>query len=353
MNRHMTPVAVTGTEEFTTLDTPIPEVTANTVLVQVAYCGICGSDIPRYFAGAVHSFPQVLGHEFSGVVVEVGAHVTTTQPGDRVVVAPLVPCHECPQCVSGNPSLCPHYSFIGSRQPGAFSEFVLVPAINVVPVANLDLDIAALVEPLTVALHALDKAPVDPKQSLAILGSGVIGLLTLISARYRGFENITVTDIDSAALEVAKNFGASAVINPQDTDVDAHFATHGLAHIVIETAGAPSSRSQALSVAEKHGTVVFIGTPTSDWVQNPPTFEHILRKELTLKGSWMSYSAPFPGKEWKEAIEILQSLGAQARDIISHVFELNDAAAGFETIRDSRIHRLKVMYRVAPPKEQP
>lgn len=350
MDKNMTSVAVTGVAEFTTCRTPIPQVTADTVLIQVAYCGICGSDIPRYFSGGVHSFPQVLGHEFSGVVAAIGENVTNIKQGDHVTVAPLVPCHECEQCRSGNPSLCPEYSFIGSRQPGAFAEFVLVPAANVVAVTNLDLEIAALVEPMTVALHALNKATVEHHHPIAILGSGVIGLLTLIAARNRGFSNITVTDIDTHALDIATQFGATAVINPLKTDVTAYFSDHGYAHLVLETAGAASSRNQALSIAAKNGTVVFIGTPTTDWVQNPVTFEQILRKELTLKGSWMSYSSPFPGSEWTEAIEILSALGPQAHEIISHVFDLSEAATGFAVIDNTKIHRLKIMFRVNPPK---
>ena len=350
MVKNMTSVAVTGVAEFTTCRTPIPQVTANTVLIQVAYCGICGSDIPRYFSGGVHSFPQVLGHEFSGVVAAVGKNVTNIKQGDHVTVAPLVPCHECEQCRLGNPSLCPDYSFIGSRQPGAFAEFVLVPAANVVAATNLDLKIAALVEPMTVALHALNKATVAHHKPIAILGSGVIGLLTLIAAHNRGFSNITVTDIDTHALDIATQFGATAVVNPLKTDMDDHFSRHGYAHLVLETAGAASSRSQALSIAAKTGTVVFIGTPTTDWTQTPTTFERILRKELTLKGSWMSYSSPFPGSEWTEAIDILQALGPQAHKIISHVFDLSEAAAGFTVIRNPDSHRLKVMFQINPPK---
>ena len=110
-----------------------PEVTEGKVLVKVKYTGICGSDVPRVNGDACHFFPNVLGHEFSGVVAEVGEGVTNVKPGDRVAGLPLVPCMKCPDCLKGDYSLCKNYSFIGSRQFGSFAEYALVPAMNVVP----------------------------------------------------------------------------------------------------------------------------------------------------------------------------------------------------------------------------
>ena len=106
------------------------------VLVRVAYCGVCGSDVPRVWMGTAHSYPIVLGHEFSGEVVEVGDGADDALVGQRVVGVPLVPCHECSDCAAGDFSLCKHYSFIGSRRPGAFAEYVAVPAQNVFPLPD-------------------------------------------------------------------------------------------------------------------------------------------------------------------------------------------------------------------------
>ena len=114
-----------------------PKVTPNTVKIRVKACGICGSDIPRAMARGAHSYPIVLGHEFSGIVNDIGRDVTSVKAGDHVVVAPLIPCHKCDDCKKGNYSLCKHYSFIGSRQQGANADYIVVPEQNVVKIKIL------------------------------------------------------------------------------------------------------------------------------------------------------------------------------------------------------------------------
>lgn len=340
-------VAVTGKQQLSVAPTAVPECGASDALIRVAYCGICGSDVPRYFDGAVHAFPQVLGHEFSGVVEAVGDTVTNVKPGDRVAVAPLVPCHTCTECRAGRPSLCPQYSFVGSRQQGALAEYVCVPAVNAVAVGDLSLKVAALVEPLTVAVHAVERVAFQPGQDAAVLGGGVIGLMTVIALRDKGARNITVIDINPWVLDMCKRFGATHTVDSSRADVAAHFAQIGAPALTVETAGAAATRKQSLEIATKGGAVVFVGTPTADLTLDPHTFEHILRKELTLRGSWMSYSAPFPGSEWSQAVRLLATAASDPEAIITHLFRLDEVAAGFAVMRSRQEHRLKVMFRVA------
>lgn len=343
----MTAVAVTGRESLSVATTPVPDCGPTDALIRVAYCGICGSDVPRYFDGAVHAYPQVLGHEFSGVVDAVGAEVTNVKPGDRVAVAPLVPCHTCSECQAGRPSLCPHYSFVGSRQQGALAEYVCVPAVNAVPVGDLNLKVAALVEPLTVALHAVERLPFEAGQDAAVLGGGVIGLMTVLALRDKGAKTITVVDINPWVLEMALRYGATHAVDATTDDAKAHFDTIGAPALTVETAGAAATRTLALQIAAKNGGVVFVGTPTTDLTLDPDTFEHILRKELHLRGSWMSYSAPFPGSEWTQAVRLLATAPGDPADIITHEFPLDQVADGFAVMRSRQEHRLKVMFRVA------
>lgn len=346
MSSTMKTVAVTGIQEVSVLPAPIPECGPTDALVRVAYCGICGSDVPRYFDGGVHSFPQVLGHEFSGVVESVGSEVTSVAPGDRVAVAPLVPCHDCAECLAGRPALCPRYSFIGSRQQGALAEYVRAPAVNVVPVGDLDLKVAALIEPLTVAIHGVERLPLEPGQDAAVLGGGVIGLMAVIALRAKGLRNITVVDINPWALEMSTKFGATHTVNVAEQDLAEHFATIGSPQVVVETAGASATRSQALTIAARNGSVVYIGTPTTDLILDPEVFEHILRKELLIRGSWMSYSAPFPGGEWTQAPQLLAGASGDPAELVSHIFSLDEVAEGFAVMRERDARRLKVMFRV-------
>lgn len=338
-------VAVTGPQELTLTETS-PVCAPDEVLVRVAYCGICGSDVPRYFDGAVHSFPQVLGHEFSGVVEAVGSAVTTARPGDRVAVAPLVPCHRCTECLAGRPALCPNYSFIGSRRQGALADLVAVPAVNLVPLGGLSLKTGALVEPFTVAIHGVERAEVVPGAPAAVLGGGVIGLLTVLALRDKGAGDITVVDVDPRNLEVARQFGAAHAVNARTDDVAAHFAASGAPVLTVETAGVPSTQRQALAITARRGTVVYVGTAHQELALDPGLFETILRHELTVRGSWMSYSAPFPGHEWTDAVRILGSGLVDPDVLVTHEVALEDAVRGFEAMRSRDEHRLKVMFRV-------
>lgn len=342
----MKAVAVTGTAELSTTRLPIPACGPDDVLVRVAYCGICGSDVPRYFNGAVHAYPQVLGHEFSGVIAAAGDRVTTVAVGDRVAVAPLIPCHECSECLAGRPSLCPRYSFVGSRQQGALAEFVCVPAINAVPVGDLDLKVAALIEPLTVALHGVERVDFVPGTDAAVLGGGVIGLMAVIALRDKGARNITVVDINPWVLAVAKQFGATHTVESGKDDPTALFAEIGQPALVIETAGSAPTRKLALSAAAKNGAIVYIGTPTTDLTLDIDTWELILRKELTIRGSWMSYSSPFPGQAWPTAARLLAECASDPAEIVTHLFGQDDVAAGFAVMRSGDRQRLKVMFQI-------
>ena len=152
----MRAAVVTANERVEYQEIPEPEVKKGYVKVKVRYSGICGSDIPRVLNHGVHFYPIVLGHEFSGDVVEVGEGVTKVKVGDRVSGAPLVPCMKCGDCQKGNYSLCKHYSFIGSREQGSNADYVVIPEQNAVPFdKSVPYDQAAMFEPSTVALHGL------------------------------------------------------------------------------------------------------------------------------------------------------------------------------------------------------
>lgn len=342
----MQALAVTGRRELSRRNESIPSCGPGQALVRVAYTGICGSDIPRYFDGTVHAYPQVLGHEFSGTVVALGPETDGATTGERVAVAPLVPCGDCDQCRIGRPSLCPRYSFIGSRQPGALAEYVLVPASNLVPIGTLGLREAALLEPMSVAVHGIDRVGTHNVRSAAVLGGGVIGLMSVITLRARGVSEITVVDLDDRVLDVARTLGATRVVNAARTDVASAFGEGRAPEVVIESAGSVPTRLQALDIAAKGGSIVFVGTPSAPLELDVRRFEQILRKELILAGSWMSYSSPFPGQEWEEARRLLEQAGDAVASLITHEFELQDAESGFAAMRESSSMRLKVLFRI-------
>ena len=341
----MLALQVHGAEDMpvVSIDRPTPK--ADEVLIEVAYCGICGSDFPRYFDGAVHSTPQTLGHEFSGVVVEVGEDVSGIGIGKRVAVAPLVPCGKCEMCEAGRLALCTSYSYIGSRQQGGLAEFVTVPARNVVALPDaVSLRDAALIEPLSVALHGIDRADLNGVSTAMVFGSGVIGLLTVTALKAKGIDHVIAVDVQPEKLELAQRLGADDVV--LGSEVENYIAQHGHPELSIETAGHPATQVQAVEFTANAGQVVFVGTCTRPVSFDPKQFERILRGELRLTGSWMSYSAPFPGSEWSDAVSMIADGSLNVSSLVSEEYELSDAGRVFDDVKQSGGSMLKVLYRI-------
>jgi len=280
-----------------------PAVKAGKVLIKVKYTGICGSDIPRVNGDACHFFPNVLGHEFSGTVAEIGENVTTVAVGDRVSGVPLVPCLKCEDCSKGDYSLCKHYSFIGSREYGSFAEYVVVPERNAVKFdKEVSFEKGAFFEPATVALHGLNRCNYQGGKTVAILGGGTIGLLTMQWAKIYGAAKVVVFDIEKERLDLGMRLGATTGINTRDKDFikQAKELTDGKGFdYVYETAGNTITMKMAFALAANKAQICFIGTPTKELNFTVEEWEQMNRKEFTMTGSWMSYSAPFPGEEWK------------------------------------------------------
>ena len=280
-----------------------PMVEKGKVLIKVKYTGICGSDVPRVNGDACHYYPNVLGHEFSGVVEEVGEGVTAVKKGDRVSGVPLVPCMKCEDCQKGDYSLCKYYSFIGSREFGSFAEYVVVPEKNAVPFEDsVSFEQGAFFEPATVALHGIKRVPYEGGKTVAILGGGTIGMFVMQWATIFGAAKTVVFDIADERLELGKRLGATAGINTlEDGFLDkAKEMTEGRGFdYVFETAGNTTTMKMAFELAANKANICFVGTPTKELSFSVKEWENMNRKEFTLTGSWMSYSAPFPGEEWK------------------------------------------------------
>ncbi len=315
-----------------------PNITENDVLVKVKASGICGSDIPRVLGDAAHFYPIILGHEFSGEVVEVGKNVENVKVGDRVVGAPLLPCFECSHCQKGWYSQCKNYSFIGSRRQGSFAEYIAIPARNAVKFdESISFEQAVFFEPSTVALHGLRCADFKGGEDVLILGAGTIGIFTLQWARIMGANFICVVDIKAERLELAKEFGADVVINATDQEfiekVNELTKGKGFGY-VFETAGSVDTIRLSFEFVSNKGYVCLIGTPTKEVMFSPQLFEKINRKEFHLTGSWMSYSAPFPGIEWELTAKYFLDKRLKFSDkLIYKTFHLKDIKEAFELFK--------------------
>lgn len=319
------------------VDTPKPG--PGEVLVRVKYTGICGSDVPRVNGNACHFFPNILGHEFSGEIAALGEGVTDRKIGDRVAGVPLVPCMECIDCQNGDYALCKHYSFIGSRRSGSFAEYVALPSINTVVLDDhVSFIQGALFEPTTIALHGLRQAGYTAGHTVAIIGAGTIGLLTLQWCRVLGAKQIVMLNRSADKLVRSLSFGADAGINTsEDGWLEQALALTGGRGFdyVFETAGGCRTIKMAYQLVANHGRICMIGTPKHDVTFTVPEWECINRKEMFVTGSWMSYSSPFPGTEWQETAHYFATGQIRADEsLIGDIIplsQIDQAFALFET----------------------
>ena len=314
------------------------------VKVRVRACGICRSDVPRVLKGTAKYYPIILGHEFSGIVEEVGSKVTKVSPGDHVAGIPLIPCMECEDCKRGDYSLCKNYSFIGSRQSGAYAEFCIVPQENVVKIPD-DTPWAqgALIETSTVALHGFFTAGYEPEKgkNVAIIGVGTVGLFAIQWARILGAENIVAIGRDNERLALAKELGATSVINTKADDYvnKANDLTNGRGfNYVFDSAGVAETIKQSFTIAGNKGTICMIGTPTEEVSFSWQEWENINRKELVVTGSWMSYSAPFPGKEWEMTVKAMETGELKyVEELLYRTYDISEAREAFDCFKNEKV----------------
>lgn len=317
-----------------------PTLNANYVKVKVVACGVCGSDIPRVLENKAHYYPIILGHEFSGIITDIGSNVKNISVGDHVVCIPLIPCYKCEDCKAGNYSLCKKYSFIGSRISGGMAEYVVIPKENVKKIPDtMDLKNAAMIEPLTVAIHALKQNSHQKGKKVAIFGLGTIGCFTAQIVKAIGASQITAFVRNTKYDALLRKIGNVNIINTQRSDwlEQVNKITNGRGFdFVYESAGSVQAMQECFEVASNKAHVCFIGTPKEEIKFSINMWEMINRKEFYLTGSWMSYSAPFPGSEWNDAIDYLKTGKVKIYpEMIHSITRLKDAENIFDEYKKS------------------
>ena len=318
-------------------DRPRPEPPGpDWVLVRVAAAGICGSDVPRAFSGGAYHYPLVLGHEFSGVVEEAPAHSAFGQ-GDRVAVFPLIPNPAESINEIGEYAVARNYDYFGSRRDGAFQELLYVPEFNLVPVPDaVDLHHAAMTEPAAVAYHAANRPTVTVGASAAVIGGGPIGNMVAQWLRMRGCRPVIVSEPDERKREIAAAMGFTTVDPAAEDPVEAiQSLTGGTgaagADITVEACGLPVTFRQAIAAAGLFGQVVFLGNIHGEFTLPEAMFSSILRRELTMYGTWNSKVTPRGSDEWTR---VLAAMGTELElePLISHRVPLEKGPEIFATI---------------------
>ncbi|MCM3118076.1 galactitol-1-phosphate 5-dehydrogenase [Neobacillus sp. MER 74] len=328
----------------------VPFVKRDEVLVRVRAAGVCGSDLGRVMKTGTYSFPTIPGHEFCGEVAEVGTDVVDFKIGDRVAVTPILPCGTCEFCETGDYGLCDNYNYLGSRTNGGYAEYIAAPSRNLIRLPEgLSFLEGAMIEPAAVTLHGMMRVAINVGETVAVLGCGTIGLMAIQFAKIMGATQVIAVDVAPDKLELAEQLGADICLNSRELDAALKIKklTGGKGvNVAVETAGVVQTQEQCLRIAKKKGRVLYLGTAHKDVVLPPKSFECIVRNELTIVGSWNSYSAPFPGVEWQATIDYVKSGALKLQPLVTHTFHLSEAPQVFVDLVEHKFPFTKVIFEI-------
>ncbi len=330
-----------GPESLEIRESPLPPLGQEDVLLRVAACGVCGSDLHQFLG----RWPQpdvVAGHEVGGTVEEMGSDVTGLQLGDTVTVEPIIRCGQCRYCLTGHYLLCVEGKFVSVNTDGGFAEYMVVPAYccHKLP-SDVDPELGAFGEPLSVGLHAVRRAAPTGADAVLVLGAGTIGLLAAAAAKALGAGKVLITAKHEHQAEVARRLGADEVLNPGEDLPDRlrEVCPEG-ADVVIETVGTVGGViEQALEMTRKLGTVVMVGgiTDPSEIHLGP-----IIHKELTVLGS-PCYGQLGVKKDFEIAADLIASRNIDVSQLISGRYALDDIQPAFLAAADKQAGALKVL----------
>lgn len=325
--------------------TKIPLLGEKEVLIKVKVCGVCGSDVHAY--KGKHPFvypPIVLGHEFSGVIYQIGTRVNSFSPGDRVIVEPNIVCGKCYNCLHGRYNICTNLKVVGCvGYDGAFAEYVAVPEKKVLRLpGNISFEKAALVEPVAVAVHAVRKAKQKINDVVVILGAGTIGLLVMQVARLAGAGKVIVTDVLDYRLKKAGELGADRLINPASQDlikiIQEKYGRNEV-DLIYDCVGIEETISQAIQIARKGIRIMVLGVPEE---KIEVDLSLIQDRELEIVGSLM-----YVREDFKAAIDFIQKEKLKVKTLVTHHFKLKDVDKAFHLITDEKKEVLKVLIDVS------
>lgn len=324
-------------------EVPVPEANAGEVLVRVEACGICGSDVHGYDGSSGRRIPPiVMGHEAAGVVARVGAGVSGFKEGDRVTFDSTIYCGECKYCRDDEANLCERRQVLGVscgeyRRAGAFAEFVAVPAriMHKLP-DNVSFAEAAMVEPISVALHAVALVPIATGSTALVVGAGTIGLLLQQALKVAGCERVLVCDVDQGRLKLSKRLGATEVLlSGADLVAKVLELTDGAGvDVAVEAVGSTPAVQAAIDSVRKGGSVVLVGNISPEVTIH---LQKVVSRQIRLQGSCASAG------EYPAAIRFLSEGKISVKPLISAVVPLQDGPEWFERLHAREPNLMKVV----------
>ena len=311
-----------GNKTFAVADLPTPHAGPGELVLRNQVCGVCGTDVHIYHGepgSADVNPPVVLGHEYSGEVVEVGEGVTGFAVGDHVTVDPNIYCGHCAYCQNGKKQLCPSMEAIGVTRDGGFAQYSLIPAAQAFKLEpTVPWEAAAMAEPLACCLHGIDLAGIQVGDKVCVVGGGAIGLLMVQLAKLSGASQIVLSEPNEKRRQVGLQLGANAALDPTRPDAQEAFAQvlDGGANVVIECVGNVPAVKSAFQFAGKGATVLLFSVPKVDATFDLPLFD-VYKKELTIKGSFVNPDTH------ARAVALINSGKVDFGPIITHRFPLD------------------------------
>jgi 2-desacetyl-2-hydroxyethyl bacteriochlorophyllide A dehydrogenase len=300
------------------------------VLVKVMASGICGTDVHIYHGEYLGSYPMTPGHEFSGVVVEVGEKVTRFAPGARVAVEPNISCDNCAACLNNRQNFCEHWQAVGVTRPGAMAQYVLAPEKVVFDAGEIPFDQAAFMEPLSCVLHGIESVDIRLGDNVAVIGTGPIGMLLIRTARSWGATRFTVAELSEERLSAARRDGVA------EATTDVGSLPSDRFDVVIDATGAPPMLSQAVRLARPGGRVLMFGVSPQGKSATIEPFQ-VFRKGLSIFASYTSR------RNSLQALALIGSGRVRVDDLVSHRVPLEGFEAGIHKIEDRSQNAMKVM----------
>jgi L-iditol 2-dehydrogenase len=329
----MKALLLTAPSQLALVDFPNPQPAADEVLVRVRACGICGSDIHGWdgSTGRRHP-PLIMGHEASGEIAAIGSQVSGWQMGDRVTFDSTISCGECAPCHDGRVNLCENRRVLGVapveyRQHGAFAEYVALPARILYRLPDaLSFEQAAMVEPVSIAIHAIQRVKIAPTDTAVVVGSGMIGLFVIQALRWAGARHIIAVDLEPKRLALAHELGATDILQSDRCDVPAEVArlTGGVgADLAFEVVGVSPTLQVALACLRRGGSVVLVGNLAA---KTDFPLQAVVTRELTLYGSCASAG------EYPLCLDLIDRGIIRVEPMISAVAPLAEGAEWFSRL---------------------
>ncbi len=310
----------------------IPQPGPEDVLIKVMASGICGTDIHIFNGEYMGSYPVIPGHEFAGVVTDVGKKVKRFKPGDRVAVEPNIACDNCNQCLNNRHNFCENWQAIGVTLPGGMEQFVVAPEKAVFDIGEIPFEHGAFMEPLSCVIHGVERARLNLGDKIVIFGAGPIGNLLLQVARLQGVTHVSILEKNPGRGALAASMGADRVVDRIEDLLENEF------DVVIDATGVPPLMARTIDYVRNGGRVLLFGVPPSGVKVEFEAFK-IFQKGLTLLSSFTSLRNSF------QAIRLLQSKQINVAPLISHRLPLKDISKAFDLIerRDPAVKKVMML----------